>query len=166
MAWRCCESLSKDPQHFAPNPGHCSMGKRYAQLKPCLENGRERIRFPVIVKIAFAHRRQHWRKSWLAQSSRRVIGLQEMHVDIRRSLREAHRRIFVEITLNGATALDGDFVSYHVTQSFNHRALAFLLNGTGMNDLACHVTHDPTLFTLILFWERTRTSTTSAKWLR
>src|SRR5260370_33773379 len=68
-----------------------------------------------------------------------------MDFDIRRSLRQAHRRVFVEVALHGAAAIDGDLVAHQVAEPFNHPALHLVERAAGIDDLAADVTGDPYL---------------------
>src|SRR5712672_3968474 len=86
---------------------------------------------------------QHGRQSRFAQSGRRIVGLQEMNFDFRRSLRQAHWRILMEIALYRAAALDGDFIAHQVTEPFDHAALDFIEGAAGIDDLAAHVAGHP-----------------------
>src|SRR5882762_6073493 len=69
---------------------------------------------------------QHRWQARFAQSRWRIVGLQEMNPDLRRSLRQAHWRILVEVALYRAAAFDGDLVAHQVTESFDHTALHFV----------------------------------------
>src|SRR5258705_238641 len=65
---------------------------------------------------------QHGRQSRFAQARWGIIGLEEMNLDFRRSLRQAHWRILMEIALYRAAALDGDLVAHQVTQPLDDAA--------------------------------------------
>src|SRR6266404_9185751 len=82
---------------------------------------------------------QHWRQSRFAQARWRIVGLEEMNLDFRRSLRQAHWRILMEIALYRAAALDGDLVAHQVTEPFDHAALDFIEGAAGIDDLAAYV---------------------------
>ena len=66
-----------------------------------------------------------------------------MDFDIRRRLRHAQRRIFVEIALDGAAAIDGDFAGHELAQTVNDGALDLIEGVAGIDDLATNVTGDP-----------------------
>src|SRR6266404_4724012 len=86
---------------------------------------------------------QHGRQSRFAQARWRIIGLEEMNLDFRRSLRQAHWRILMEIALYRAAALDGDFVAHQVTQPLDDATLDFIEGAAGIDDLAAHVSGHP-----------------------
>src|SRR5882724_5194006 len=86
---------------------------------------------------------QHGRQSRLAQARWGIIGLEEMNVDFRRSLRQAHWRILMEIALHRAAALDGDLVAHQVTQPLDDAALDFVEGAAGIDDLAAYVAGHP-----------------------
>src|SRR6266478_8959938 len=68
-----------------------------------------------------------------------------MDFDFRGSLRQAHRRVLVEIALHGAATIDGDLVAHQVAEPFDHRALYFVERAAGIDDLAANVAGDPHL---------------------
>src|SRR5712672_1744265 len=86
---------------------------------------------------------QHGRQSRFAQSRWGIIGLEEMNLDFRWSLRQAHWRILVEVALYGAAALDGDLVAHQVTQPLDDTALDFIEGAAGIDDLAAYVAGHP-----------------------
>src|SRR5258705_12964757 len=53
---------------------------------------------------------QHGRQSRFAQSRWGIVGLEEMNLDFRRSLRQAHRRIPIKMPLHPSTPLDCDVI--------------------------------------------------------
>src|SRR6267142_7293956 len=82
---------------------------------------------------------QYGRQSRFAQSRWGIIGLEEMNLDFRRSLRQSHWRILMEIALYRAAALDGDLVTHQVTQPLDDAALDFVESAAGVDDLAAYV---------------------------
>ena len=54
------------------------------------------------------------REGGFAEAGRGIVGLQEMDFDFRGHLIHADGRIFVEVALEGAAAVDGDLVGHDV----------------------------------------------------
>src|SRR5258707_454628 len=92
---------------------------------------------------SIANGRQHRGQSRFAQSRRRIVGLEEMNLDFRRSLRQAYWRILMEIALYRAAALDGDLVAHQVTQPLDDTALDFIQGAAGIDDLAAYIAGHP-----------------------
>jgi len=61
---------------------------------------------------------ERWRKRGLAQTGRGIVSLQVVDFDRCRRLIYTHRFVFVEITLFCAAAIDGDFASHEIAESF------------------------------------------------
>src|SRR5260370_27693165 len=66
-----------------------------------------------------------------------------MEFGLRWRLRQAHGRVFVEVALHGAAAVDGDFVAHQVAEPFDHRSLHFIECTAGIDDLAADVAGHP-----------------------
>jgi hypothetical protein len=63
-------------------------------------------------KNGVADSRENRRQCGFAEAGRWIVGLEEMDFDFGRHLVHAHRRIFVEIALDGAATVNRDFVRH------------------------------------------------------
>src|SRR5882762_6899206 len=108
-----------------------------------LGQGKRANAFAGQCEESIANGGQHGRQSRFAQSRWGIIGLEEMNLDFRRSLRQAHWRILMEIALYRAAALDGDLVAHQVTQPLDDAALDFIEGAAGIDDLAAYVAGHP-----------------------
>src|SRR5207302_3153289 len=66
-----------------------------------------------------------------------------MNFDFGWHLVHADRRIFVEVALNSAAAVDGDFVGHDRAQPFDDSAADLIFSVDGIDDLAADVAGDP-----------------------
>ena len=87
----------------------------------------------------------------LTQPRGGIIGLEEVDLDDRRDLVHAHGFVFVEIGLDGAALVDGDFVAHDGAERFEDGALAFVFGCAGIDDLAADVARDDHPVDLHLF---------------
>ena len=62
-----------------------------------------------------AYGRENRRQGWFAEAGGWIVGLQEMDFDFGGGLIHANRWVFVEIALDGAAGVDGDFVVHDGT---------------------------------------------------
>ena len=81
------------------------------------------MRTPVAAKIALVIAGVAGGSEGSPKTRRRVVGLEELHVDRRRHLRHARRLILIEIVLHDPTFVDGDFPRHQVTHAFDEAAL-------------------------------------------
>src|SRR5882672_1110223 len=94
---------------------------------------------------------ERWRKRRLAQTGGRIVSLQVMDFDGCRRLIYTHRFVFVEIALFGAAAVDGDFASHEIAESFRDSALRLIFGVERIDDLAADVANAPDFFNLHFF---------------
>src|SRR5229473_5134576 len=85
------------------------------------------------------------REGGFAEAGGRIVGLQEMDFDFGRHLVHADRGIFVEVALDGAAAVDGDFVGHDVAQAFDDGAANLIFGAAGIDDLAADIARYPNL---------------------
>jgi len=94
-------------------------------------------------KNGVAHGRENRREGGFAEAGGWIIGFEKMDFDIRRDLVHADRLIFVEIALDGAAGVDGDFVGHDVAQAFDDGAADLIFGAARIDDLAADVAGDP-----------------------
>src|SRR5258708_25781451 len=66
-----------------------------------------------------------------------------MDFDFRGDLIHSNGRIFVEIALDGAAGVNGDFVGHDGTEAFDDGAANLIFGVDGIDDLAADVASDP-----------------------
>src|SRR2546430_1660794 len=107
---------------------------------------RERQRADALArhgKDRVAHRRKNRRESGFAEAGGGVVCFEEMNFDFGRHLVHADRGILVEIALDGAASVNGDFVGHDGAQPFDDSAADLIFSVGGIDDLAADVAGDP-----------------------
>lgn len=99
-------------------------------------------------KDSIAHSRKHRWQGRFTEPGGCIICLAEMHFDFRRNLGHAYRLILVEIALERASAIDGDFVGHDAAETFNDCSPDLIEGVAGINDVTADITGDPNLFYL------------------
>ena len=133
------------PWHSSPLPHHTrrrSGGVRPSG-KPCFASGSERIRVPVLAKIAL---QTAGRIGGSVGSPSPVGGLsvvRKVRLDLGWRLRESNHRELVEVALHGATSFEGDLLRHELTQTIDDRTLHLGTRAGGIDDLPTDVYRRP-----------------------